>query len=307
MRDLADKVSKLSPAQGAEWLRSIGADAGTINLLIKGGDELNRYLSIAEKFGNLTAKQAADAKRLDESYRSLNVALTEWGRTLEGLVTGPLTKFMDFMSKAISERDKNINDKSLFGRALNSLGLLHPDKSADIASTSGAGGAFATQSDKEAFIRSEAAKRGINPDIAMAVAKSEGFNSYVGDQGTSFGAFQLHYKNSIPGLSNSGLGDTFTGKTGLDARNPNTEKEQIQFALDQAAKTGWGDWHGWKGSQWAGINRGGGGNSTTNSSDVKIDNINIYPPSGDPDAIAKGIKPAIEKSGLSYQGQAGQQ
>lgn len=99
----------------------------------------------------------------------------------------------------------------------------------------------------ESYIRSAAKERGIDPDQAVAVAQSEGLNKYVGDNGSSFGPFQLHY--------GGGLGDVFTHTTGLDARDPNTTAQQIDFALDHASRHGWGPWHGWKGDQWAGITK----------------------------------------------------
>lgn len=108
-------------------------------------------------------------------------------------------------------------------------------------------------SNTEAYIREAAKKRGINPEVAVKVAKSEGLYNYVGDKGTSFGPFQLHYKNNIPGLSNPGLGDEFTKATGLHARDPNTIKQQIDFALDAAIRQGWGPWHGYKGGSRDGL------------------------------------------------------
>lgn len=118
-------------------------------------------------------------------------------------------------------------------------------------------GVVSSTSETEAYIREAAKKRGINPDVAVAVAKSEGLNNYVGDKGTSFGPYQLHYKNNIPGLSNAGLGDEFTRATGLHASDRSTVKQQIDFALDQALRGGWGPWHGWKGDPRAGLPSGG--------------------------------------------------
>lgn len=107
------------------------------------------------------------------------------------------------------------------------------------------GGAAGNGLDVESYIRSAAASRGINPDTAVRVAKSEGLGSYVGDAGSSFGPFQLHYGNVAGGGNSvSGLGDEFTRQTGLDARDRATVPQQIDFALDQAKKGGWGPWHG---------------------------------------------------------------
>ena len=95
------------------------------------------------------------------------------------------------------------------------------------------------------YIRYAAAQRGIDPEVAVKVANSEGLNTYVGDNNSSFGPFQLHYGNVAGGGNRvGGLGDSFTKATGLDARDPKTIKEQIDFSLDAAKQTGWGPWHG---------------------------------------------------------------
>ncbi len=112
-------------------------------------------------------------------------------------------------------------------------------------------------SDVEEYIRHAAIARGINPDVAVAVANSEGMRDYVGDQGSSFGPYQLHYGGvARGGNSVSGLGDEFTKATGLDARDPKTWQSQVDFALDHARSGGWGPWHGWKGNPQAGIGKG---------------------------------------------------
>jgi len=97
------------------------------------------------------------------------------------------------------------------------------------------------------YIRFSAAQRGIDPEVAVRVAQSEGLNTYVGDSGSSFGPYQLHYGNVASGGNRvGGLGDTFTKTTGLDARDPTTIQQQIDFTLDQVRKGGWGPWHGAK-------------------------------------------------------------
>lgn len=103
------------------------------------------------------------------------------------------------------------------------------------------GGAFGSSQEKEAFIRASAIKAGINPDIAMAVAKSEGFNKFSGDNGTSFGAFQLHV---TPGGRGHAVGDEFQKLTGLDPSDPGNEHEGIMFAMEWAKRHGWHDFHG---------------------------------------------------------------
>ncbi len=67
-------------------------------------------------------------------------------------------------------------------------------------------------------------------------------SSYVGDGGSSFGPFQLHYGGVNKDMPHPGLGDEFTKETGLDARDPKTVPDQIKFVSDYTAKHGWNDW-----------------------------------------------------------------
>ena len=98
----------------------------------------------------------------------------------------------------------------------------------------------------EAYIRKAAQARGIDPDTAVRVAKSEGLqpgawqSNYMknGVREPSYGPFQL-YKGG-------GLGNDFQKATGLDPADPATVQPGIDFALDNAAKGGWGPWYGAK-------------------------------------------------------------
>ncbi|TAV98508.1 phage tail tape measure protein [Rhizobium ruizarguesonis] len=98
--------------------------------------------------------------------------------------------------------------------------------------------------DIASYISQAAAKRGIAPDIALRVAKSEGGlnswnlqSSYMknGVQEPSFGPFQL-YKGG-------GLGNDFMRKTGLDPALAQNGPAGVDFALDHASKNGWGAWY----------------------------------------------------------------
>lgn len=94
------------------------------------------------------------------------------------------------------------------------------------------------------YIRQSAAARGIDPDIALRVAMSEGGvkdpvrQSDVVKNGVreaSYGPFQLYMGG---GLGNKAL------EAGIDPRDPNQWRQGIDFALDQAAAGGWGPWYG---------------------------------------------------------------
>lgn len=118
-----------------------------------------------------------------------------------------------------------------------------------------------TMEEQMAYIQKAAIARGVDPNVALTIAKREGLkgngNNQAGDMSTnlgeytSFGPYQLHYGykrkpgQSKDGMSNYGLGDEFTKKTGLDARDPTTVRQQIDFALDHMATVGHSkDWHG---------------------------------------------------------------
>lgn len=167
--------------------------------------------------------------------------------------------------------------------------------------------ANASPAEIEAYIRRAATARHIDPDVAIQVYRSEGKAGYVGDRGSSFGPFQLHYGGVAGGgMAVGGLGDTFTKKTGLDARDRSTQSAQIDFALDQAKKGGWGPWHGWKGDAFAGLGGqaaamgraggGSGGGASTSTTTVTIGKIDVNAPNAtDAGGIAKEIGPAIDR------------
>jgi peptidoglycan hydrolase-like protein with peptidoglycan-binding domain len=96
----------------------------------------------------------------------------------------------------------------------------------------------------ESYIRQSAAARGIDPDVAVRVAKGEGGlanplqQSYVvknGQRETSYGPFQLRI--------GGGLGDAAL-KAGIDPRKESDWQAGVDFALNHAAEHGWGEWYG---------------------------------------------------------------
>ena len=136
-----------------------------------------------------------------------------------------------------------------FGAAASSSAATSPGLGIPTSAAAGRGSNPAGYDPKatEALIRARAPAYGIDPDTAVAIARSEGLNAYHGDAGSSFGPFQLHYGGvARGGNAVGGLGDAFTKQTGLDARDPSTVPQQIDFSLSQAAKGGWEPWHGRK-------------------------------------------------------------
>jgi hypothetical protein len=106
-------------------------------------------------------------------------------------------------------------------------------------------------SEVAAYIQQAAAARGIDPGIALRVAKSEGLGEGIwqsnysknGYREPSFGPFQLLKGGAGTGFG-QGMGNDFMRQTGLDPADPRNTFAGIDFALDGAAKNGWGAWYG---------------------------------------------------------------
>lgn len=332
--DLADKFSKLDPAKAAAFGRALGLDAGTINLLLQGRDAVAKMLEDQKKLGVATEESARASAALQKSWADIESSATAVGRTLLTGINPALVKAADSTANILSRFNRWLNsndtwvddfDKEYLGGYFTKMQEearrkkgIEKLKEAAAAQTSSKRGAFTSAAEKEAFIRDEARKRGIDPDQAVRVAKSEGFFKYEGDHDatgrpTSFGAFQLHYRGTGRHTA-AGLGEEFTRKTGLDARDPSTEADQIRFALDYAKTNGWGPWHGWKGLPFAGIGgippAGGaaaGGGTTTVQSTVSIGQVVVNTQAQDAGGIARDIKPALERNLNAAQSNYGQQ
>jgi hypothetical protein len=171
------------------------------------------------------------------------------------------------------------------------------------------------EAEQEGYIRDSARRHGIDPNIAVEVARREGLHGYVGDRGSSFGPYQLHYGGMAGGgMAVGGLGDEFTRQTGLSAMDPSTWREQVDFAMAHAATHGWGAWHGWTGTPWAGIGAMGGPEPgfgvTNNAGDVttvhtRVGTINVHTQATDAEGIARDIGKAIEANSYAAQADGG--
>ena len=103
----------------------------------------------------------------------------------------------------------------------------------------------------EAYIRQKAIELGIDPDVAVRVAKSEGLqegtwqSNYVQPYGreASYGPFQLHVD---PTGKRPGMGNDFMHDTGLNPADPSTWRQGVDYALGKANTGGWGPWFGAK-------------------------------------------------------------
>lgn len=105
-----------------------------------------------------------------------------------------------------------------------------------------------SDSDVDAYITQRAKQLGIDPDIAVAISRKERgprSGGWIGDQGSSFGPYNLHLGGISHQNPGAGLGDVFRTQTHLDPRDiGNTWKQQVDFSLEYARdKSGWEPFH----------------------------------------------------------------
>jgi hypothetical protein len=334
--ELSEHANKMDPARFAALMSMIpGMNSQTINTMLQGDSALRKLMDDQVKLGLITEQDAQAAIKLEQSWARAEQAATSLGRRLVTFLQPALTTILDALTKDITHGWLNTGGAQQFGATSartwwetlkeglgwrastdNAPGISGSDKLRAAFGSSPVTHGPASVSEREAYIRKAAAARGMDPEVAVKVARSEGLGgAYVGDRGSSFGDFQLHYGGVAGGgMAVSGLGDAFTKKTGLDARDPGTWQQQVDFALDQAKAGGWGPWHGWKGSPSAGIGgpasamagRGAGaagGGAITNS--TTIGSVNVYTSASDGEGIARDIKPAIERQSYAAQANSG--
>lgn len=326
----ADRSGGTSADKSA-LLAMTGVSPGAINMLLQGEAAVRRMLRAQEESAGANKASEDAAERLTKKFSDFTSAVEGLGRALMVLSEGPIAKFLTSWSgilntwasgKFAASGTTADHAKQMFGKIFQTLSGKatsttwsqwdDPVNESEGLNTGarGGGGAFKSQAEKEAFIRAEARKRGIDPETAMRVARSEGFDSFQssirtkdGSREKSWGAFQLY--------TGGGLGNVFQKQTGLDPSDPNNERATIQFALDKAAKGGWSPWHGaarvgvspFQGLPGPrGAMAGGGGSST---SSTNIGSIVINTAATDAAGIAAEIKPAIERQSMTYQADTG--
>lgn len=310
--EIADAAKKLNPTNFARLAANLslipGMNQESINLLSDGRKELEKRIATMRELNNVTKESEEGSKALQEAWVQAEAASIGLGRTILSKLTPALVSVLNTLRDIFSAFSKGgAGGEWLLRKWFPKKGEEGPPP---VSATPQSG-----RSEREAFLRREAAARGIDPDQAVRVVMSEGkfTPGAVGDRGSSFGAFQLHYGGvASGGMAVSGLGDKFTKTTGLDARDDSTWKQQYVFALDEAKKSGWGAWHGWKGLPFAGI--GGApvgaaaaagnisnsrGDTNTTTSQTTIGKIEVVTQATDAQGIARDIKPAMERNSFA--------
>jgi len=102
-------------------------------------------------------------------------------------------------------------------------------------------GHVAPKAERIEYYNQLAKEYGLNAQAILMTVDKEGLHKYVGDNGKSFGDFQMY---TAGGMGNKAL------DAGINIRDPNTWKEQARYAMQQMAankgNASWfaGQWHG---------------------------------------------------------------
>ena len=325
-KDLAANLKAIhdrDPATAGLLGRRIGLDPALHDLLIRGPEAIEKVLAYMNKLGVATNNQTDAFGELEKRFSQMGLKAESLGRKLlggdpetgEGGFARQIIEAADFMNMKPGEANSKFWSKESWSWLPEWILKQDAPRSSFEQQKlfPGGRGKFTSQAEKEAYIRAAAAKRGINPNVAMAVAKSEGFNSFQstvpvagGPNGRedSWGAFQLYKRG--------GLGNEFQKATGLDPADPANERATIDFALDDARKNGWKAFHGARNTgigNWAGIDRNSGGGGSTNTTEVNINGpINVTPPANsDPATFADRFAAAVKQQTFTAQANGGQQ
>jgi hypothetical protein len=230
-------------------LESLGIDQGSINLLIQNRDAFRGFLAEADKLGTISKQDSDSAIEFQHSLTGLLLTMENMERKAVTFLT--TLRNSEFFasgkmpwwapSELLKGYEPLINMLAAIKDAFKP-GTMPPWAPSEIwkritGKTPGPQGELSPEQ-RESTIRSEFAKQGIDPNVAVQVARSEGgINRFMtGDYGSSFGAFQLH-KGGIASGGNAGpgLGDEFQRKTGLDPADPANEAAAIRFAAESPA------------------------------------------------------------------------
>ena len=304
-----DVESRPGDYRSKAWrLKQGGASDDFVSFIMEGSEKIKRLFNAQKSMIPDIDGDIAKLNKYQESMAKFNAGWNALGITITNLLAGPLGRFFGNLSDDINATSKEEHFVTLdkgsvadrvykwFGGtphyADEKGGPSDPNVERKTPDT-------ATVEEKKALIKSIFGSYGIDPEIAVRVAASEGLYNPLGDKDrsgkpTSFGEFQLHYSGDP---RTPALGDIFTKETGLDARDPSTRAAQYSFIARWVAKHGWGDFHGAAKSgieKFQGI-KGGGGGITINN------NVTVNDKSGDPGKTAGVTLDSIRRSNMAYQ------
>lgn len=225
-------------------LETTNSDRDETSLVLKAGppypsDQRKAVKAMQSKLNQLgysVGNTGVDGKYGPRTTRAVRAFKKDFG------ISGIATVMTDSDLKVLQSAQRLENPSSVTGNT----------KRNDSSNTSPGYPSDLSQRAIENMIRKEAELRGIDPDVAVAIFRSEGAGAYqsqirrqgrgaLGGREASFGPYQL--------FTGGGLGNVYQQKTGRDLSRDNTKEgilNQIRFALDMAVNQSWQPWYGRK-------------------------------------------------------------
>lgn len=109
----ADKMKDMTPEQARAFGAQFGMDQGTVNLLEKGRDEVERLVAAQERLGVTSKKDAEEAQRMQESINNMSNAAERAGRNILGTLAPALEKTFNFAADVIKPTDNKAGQEDL--------------------------------------------------------------------------------------------------------------------------------------------------------------------------------------------------
>lgn len=101
MLDLSDRFHNMDPARANAFGRALGLDQGTINLLMQGRQEVEKYLEQQRQLGLTTKADAEAGMAFQRSLMDIQQAAQRLGQTILTELTPEIVKVVDELTKWI--------------------------------------------------------------------------------------------------------------------------------------------------------------------------------------------------------------
>jgi len=245
-KDAFKQLRKLTPRQRLDYVNNYSQGSASILSMLTPQQFAELFPNYFRKgLPDVSGFREAISRKSSQKQNDINFGLSQGAQSIE-------------QAEQMGTWRRRFGNKEDGGRTSSTLG-----DSVGRGTASGYGSLSKHQ--VAAIIQEEAAKRGIDPKVALAIARSEGLNNYRSgapgskwgmDREPSYGPFQLLMGKGTGGPT--GMGDDFYARTGIDPskdNSPQSIKKQIEFALDRAKTNGWGAWYGRK-TAGVGVNDG---------------------------------------------------
>lgn len=108
MLALAESLESVSRAEGLARIKKLGIeDAATIELLLKGRTEVERYMQAQKDLGVVTEEQAETTREYYAALGTLGNRLTSVGNSIAATILPALTQFLDMLSGLVQWATEN--------------------------------------------------------------------------------------------------------------------------------------------------------------------------------------------------------